>query len=248
MIIIKSEAEIATMRRAGRVVAETMAMVGERLRPGVTTGQIDRWVEEFLVAQGAVPAFKGYHGFPASCCTSVNDEVVHGIPGERALVEGDIIAIDVGAFVDGFCGDHAWTFPIGEVSELAAKLLRVAEQSLYKGIEQAVVGARLSDIGHAVQVHVEAEGFSTVRNFVGHGIGRSMHEPPQVPHFGPPGRGPRLQRGMTLTIEPMINAGSDEVRVLEDNWTAVTVDGSLSAQFEHTVAVADGQAEILTLL
>lgn len=248
MIILKSEAEIDSMRRAGRVVAETMAMLGERLKPGVTTGQIDRWVEEFIVAKGAVPAFKGYHGFPASCCTSVNDEVVHGIPGDRALVEGDIIAIDVGAFVDGFCGDHAWTFPIGEVSELAAKLLRVAEQSLYKGIEQAVVGARLSDIGHAVQVYVEAEGFSTVRNFVGHGIGRSMHEPPQVPHYGPPGRGPRLQRGMTITIEPMINVGSEAVRVLEDNWTAVTVDGSLSAQFEHTVAVAEDRAEILTLL
>lgn len=248
MIILKSESEIATMRRAGRVVAEAMAMVGERLRPGVTTGQIDRWVEEFLVSRGAIPAFKGYQGFPASCCTSVNDEVVHGIPGERMLVEGDIIAIDIGAFVDGFCGDHAWTFPIGQVSELAAKLLEVAEQSLYKGIEKAVVGARLSDIGHAIQTYVEAEGFSTVRSFVGHGIGRAMHEAPQVPHYGPPGRGPRLQRGMTITIEPMINVGSDEVRVLEDNWTAVTVDGSLSAQFEHTVAVAEGQAEILTLL
>lgn len=248
MIILKSEAEIATMRRAGRVVAETMAMVGERLRPGVTTGQIDEWVEQFIVAQGAVPAFKGYQGFPASCCTSVNDEVVHGIPGDRLLEDGDIIAIDVGAFVDGFCGDHAWTFPIGDVSDLAAKLLRVAEESLHKAVEQAVVGNRLSDIGHAVQVHVEGEGFSTVKSFVGHGVGRSMHELPQIPHYGPPGRGPRLQRGMTLAIEPMINVGGDGVRVLEDNWTAVTADGSLSAHFEHTVAVAEGQAEILTLL
>lgn len=248
MIILKSDAEIALMRQAGRVVAETMAMVQERLKPGVTTAQIDRWIEEYIVAQGAVPAFKGYQGFPASCCASVNDEVVHGIPGKRVLEEGDIIALDIGAFVDGFCGDHAWTFPIGEVSELAAKLLRVAEESLHKAIAQAIVGNRLSDIGHAVQVHVEAEGFSTVKNFVGHGIGRSMHELPQIPHFGPPGRGPRLQRGMTLAIEPMINVGGDGVRVLEDGWTAVTLDGSLSAHFEHTVAVAEGEPEILTLL
>lgn len=248
MIILKSEDEIATMRRAGKLVAETMDMIRQRLRPGITTMQIDEWVEEFITSRGAVPAFKGYQGYPASCCTSVNDEVVHGIPGPRILHEGDIIAIDVGAFVDGFCGDHAWTFPVGEVSELASKLLRVAEESLVKAVEQAVVGKRLSDIGHAVQTHVEAEGFSTVKNFVGHGVGRSMHEGPQIPHFGPPGRGPRLKRGMTLAIEPMINAGGDGVRVLEDGWTAVTVDGSLSAHFEHTVAVAEGQAEILTLL
>lgn len=248
MIILKSETELQTMRRAGRLVAETMAMVGERLKPGVTTMQIDGWIEEYIRSKGAIPAFKGYQGFPASCCTSVNDEVVHGIPGNRTLEEGDVIAIDVGAFVDGYCGDHAWTFPIGEVSDLAAKLLRVAEESLVKAVEQAVVGKRLSDIGHAVQTHVEAEGFSTVKNFVGHGIGRAMHEPPQIPHFGPPGRGPRLQRGMTLAIEPMINAGGDGVRVLEDGWTAVTLDGSLSAHFEHTVAVAEGEPEILTLL
>src|SRR5690625_1243044 len=248
MIILKSETELQTMRRAGRLVAETMAMVGERLKPGVTTMQIDGWIEEYIRSKGAIPAFKGYQGFPASCCTSVNDEVVHGIPGNRTLEEGDVIAIDVGAFVDGYCGDHAWTFPIGDVSELAAKLLRVAEESLMKAVEQAVVGKRLSDIGHAVQTHVEAEGFSTVKNFVGHGIGRAMHEPPQIPHFGPPGRGPRLQRGMTLAIEPMINVGGDGVRVLEDGWTAVTLDGSLSAHFEHTVAVGDGEAEVLTLL
>lgn len=248
MIILKSDAEIAIMRRAGRVVAEAMAMVQERLRPGVSTGQIDEWIEQFIVDQGAVPAFKGYQGFPASCCASVNEEVVHGIPGDRVLKDGDILALDIGAFVEGFCGDHAWTFPVGDVSEQAQKLLRVAEESLHKAVEQAIVGNRLSDIGHAVQAHVEAEGFSTVKNFVGHGVGRAMHEPPQIPHFGPPGRGPRLQRGMTLAIEPMINAGGDGVRVLEDGWTAVTLDGSLSAHFEHTVAVAEGQAEVLTLL
>lgn len=236
------------MRRAGRVVAQAHELVRERLRPGVTTADIDGWVEEFFRQQGAVPAFKGYQGFPACTCTSVNDEVVHGIPGERVIQEGDIIAIDIGAFVDGFCGDSAWTYPVGDVSELALKLLRVTEESLTKAIEQAVVGNRLSDIGHAVQSHVEAAGFSVVKNFVGHGIGRSMHEAPQIPNFGRPGRGPRLQEGMTLAIEPMVNAGGEGVRVLEDNWTAVTADGSLSAHFEHTVAVREGQAEILTVL
>lgn len=236
------------MRRAGRVVAQAHELVRERLRPGVTTADIDRWVQEFLDRQGAVSAFKGYQGYPAYTCTSVNDEIVHGIPGSRVLHEGDIVAVDIGAFVDGFCGDSAWTYPIGEVSELAQKLLRVTEQSLTKAIEQAVVGKRLSDIGHAVQTHVEAAGFSVVKNFVGHGIGRSMHEAPQIPNFGRPGRGPRLSEGMTLAIEPMVNVGGDEVRILEDNWTAVTADGSLSAHFEHTVAVRDGKAEILTVL
>lgn len=236
------------MRRAGRVVAQAHELVRERLRPGVTTADIDRWVQQFLEKQGAVSAFKGYQGYPAYTCTSVNDEIVHGIPGSRVLHEGDIVAVDIGAFVDGFCGDSAWTYPIGQVSELAQKLLQVTEESLEKAIEQAVVGKRLSDIGHAVQMHVEAAGFSVVKNFVGHGIGRNMHEAPQVPNFGRPGRGPRLQEGMTLAIEPMVNVGGDEVRILEDNWTAVTADGSLSAHFEHTVAVRDGKAEILTVL
>lgn len=236
------------MRKAGRVVAQAHELVRERLRPGVTTADIDRWVEEFLQRQGATPAFRGYHGFPACTCTSVNDEVVHGIPGSRVLHEGDIVAVDIGAFVGGFCGDMAWTYPVGEISELAQKLLRVTEESLTKAIEQAVAGNRLSDIGHAVQSHVEAAGFSVVKSFVGHGIGRAMHEAPQVPNFGRPGRGPRLREGMTLAIEPMVNAGGEDVRILEDDWTAVTVDGSLSAHFEHTVAVREGQAEILTLL
>ncbi|OUN00799.1 MAG: type I methionyl aminopeptidase [Firmicutes bacterium ZCTH02-B6] len=248
MIVLKSEAEIALLRQACRVVAQAHDMLRERLRPGVTTGQIDAWVEEFLLRHGARPAFKGYRGYPATSCTSVNDEVVHGIPGERVLQEGDIIAVDIGAFVDGFCGDMAWTYPIGAVSELAQKLLRVTEEALYKGIEQAIVGRRLSDIGHAIQQHVEEAGFSVVRDFVGHGIGRAMHEEPQIPNYGPPGRGVRLKEGMTLAIEPMVNAGDWRVRVLEDNWTVVTADGSLSAHFEHTVAVRPGQAEILTLL
>jgi methionine aminopeptidase, type I len=248
LIILKSESEIAAMRKAGRVVAQAHALVRERLRPGVTTADIDSWVEEFLRRQGAVSAFKGYQGYPACTCTSVNDEVVHGIPGPRVLEEGDIVSVDIGAFVDGFCGDMAWTYPVGQVSELAQKLLRVTEEALMKGIEQAVAGNRLSDIGHAVQTHVEAAGFSVVKSFVGHGIGRSMHEAPQVPNFGRPGRGPRLKVGMTLAIEPMVNVGTDEVRILDDNWTAVTADGSLSAHFEHTVAVREGYAEILTAL
>src|SRR5690606_4217020 len=248
LIILKSESEIAAMRKAGRVVAQAHALVRERLRPGVTTADIDSWVEEFLRRQGAVSAFKGYQGYPACTCTSVNDEVVHGIPGPRVLEEGDIVSVDIGAFVDGFCGDMAWTYPVGQVSELAQKLLRVTEEALMKGIAQAVAGNRLSDIGHAVQTHVEAAGFWVVKSFVGHGIGRSMHEAPQVPNFGRPGRGPRLKVGMTLAIEPMVNVGTDEVRILDDNWTAVTADGSLSAHFEHTVAVREGYAEILTAL
>ena len=248
MIILKSDPEIAAMRKAGRVVAQAHELVRERLRPGVTTADIDRWVEEFFRRQGAVSAFKGYQGYPAHTCTSVNDEVVHGIPGPWVLQEGDVIAVDIGAFVDGFCGDSAWTYPVGEISELAQRLLQVTEESLMKAIEKAVAGNRLSDIGHAVQTHVEAAGFSVVKNFVGHGIGRSMHEAPQIPNFGPPGRGPRLKEGMTLAIEPMVNVGGDGVRILEDNWTAVTADGSLSAHFEHTVAVREGQAEILTVL
>ncbi len=248
MIVLKSEAEIALLRRAGRVVARCHEMLRERLRPGITTGEIDAWVEEFLLREGARPAFKGYRGYPASCCTSVNDEVVHGIPGRRVLVEGDIVAVDIGAFVDGFCGDMAWTYAVGPVSELAQNLMRVTEEALYKGIEQAVAGKRLSDIGHAVQTHVEAAGFSVVRDYVGHGIGRAMHEPPQIPNYGPPGRGVRLKEGMALAIEPMVNAGDYRVRVLEDDWTVVTADGSLSAHFEHTVVVRPGQAEILTRL
>lgn len=249
MIILKSAEEIAAMRRAGRVVAEAHALVRELVKPGITTWDLDQAVEEFLLKQNAVPAFKGYQGYPASICASVNEVVVHGIPSrEVVLEEGSIVSIDIGAFVDGFCGDSAWTYPVGEVVPEIQRLLTVAEEALFLGIDQAQVGNRLSDISHAVQSHVEAHGFSVVRDFVGHGIGRQMHEAPQIPNFGPPGRGPRLKPGMTLAIEPMVNVGGYQVEVLADNWTVVTRDKCWSAHFEHTVAVTDGGPVVLTVL
>ena len=249
MIILKSAEEIAAMRRAGRVVAEAHALVRELVKPGITTWDLDQAVEEFLLKQNAVPAFKGYQGYPASICASVNEVVVHGIPSrEVVLEEGSIVSIDIGAFVDGFCGDSAWTYPVGEVAPEIQRLLTVAEEALFLGIDQAQVGNRLSDISHAVQSHVEAHGFSVVRDFVGHGIGRQMHEAPQIPNFGPPGRGPRLKPGMTLAIEPMVNVGGYQVEVLADNWTVVTRDKCWSAHFEHTVAVSDGGPVVLTVL
>ncbi len=249
MIVLKSSDELLAMRRAGLVVARAHEIVREMVRPGVTTLQIDQAVEEFLRKENAIPAFKGYHGYPATICASVNEVVVHGIPSsDVVLEEGSIIGIDIGAFVDGFCGDSAWTYPVGEVSDEVKTLLKVGEESLYRGIAQAVVGNRLSDISHAVQQYAESFGFSVVRDFVGHGIGRKMHEDPPVPNFGRPGRGPRLKAGMTLAIEPMINAGDYEVEVLEDNWTAVTRDGSWSVHFEHTVAITDDGPQILTSL
>lgn len=249
MIIRKSAEELRAMRRAGLVVARAHELVREMIRPGITTLQIDQAVEEFLRRENAVPAFKGYHGYPATICASVNEVVVHGIPSaDKALEEGSIVSVDIGAFVDGFCGDSAWTYPVGNVSEEVQVLLRVGEEALYRGIAQAVVGNRLSDISHAVQQYVESFGFSVVRDFVGHGIGRQMHEEPQIPNFGPPGRGPRLKVGMTLAIEPMINAGGYQVDVLQDNWTVVTRDGSWSVHFEHTVAITDDGPRILTSL
>lgn len=249
MIILKSAEEIAAMRRAGRVVAEAHALVRELVKPGITTWDLDQAVEEFLLKQNAAPAFKGYQGYPASICASVNEVVVHGIPSrEVVLEEGSIVSIDIGAFVDGFCGDSAWTYPVGEVAPEIQRLLTVAEEALFLGIDQAQVGNRLSDISHAVQSHVEAHGFSVVRDFVGHGIGRQMHEAPQIPNFGPPGRGPRLKPGMTLAIEPMVNVGGYQVEVLADNWTVVTRDKCWSAHFEHTVAVTDGGPVVLTVL
>jgi methionyl aminopeptidase len=249
VIILKSAEEIAAMRRAGRVVAEAHALVRELVKPGITTWDLDQAVEEFLLKQNAVPAFKGYQGYPASICASVNEVVVHGIPSrEVVLEEGSIVSIDIGAFVDGFCGDSAWTYPVGEVAPEIQRLLTVAEEALFLGIDQAQVGNRLSDISHAVQSHVEAHGFSVVRDFVGHGIGRQMHEAPQIPNFGPPGRGPRLKPGMTLAIEPMVNVGGYQVEVLADNWTVVTRDKCWSAHFEHTVAVTDGGPVVLTVL
>ena len=249
MIILKSAEELAAMRRAGRVVAEAHALVRELVKPGLTTWDLDRAVEEFLLRHNAVPAFKGYHGYPASICASVNEVVVHGIPSrDVVLEEGSIISVDIGAFVDGFCGDSAWTYPVGEVAPETQRLLAVTEEALFLGIEQAQVGNRLSDISHAVQSHVESHGFSVVRDFVGHGIGRQMHEAPQIPNFGPPGRGPRLKPGMTLAIEPMVNVGGYQVEVLADNWTVVTRDKCWSAHFEHTVAVTDGGPVVLTVL
>jgi len=242
VIVCRSAAELEKMRAAGRLVADVLTELAGLVAPGVTTAALDAVAEERIRAAGAIPAFKGYHGYPATICASINEEVIHGIPsGRRILNEGDIVSIDVGASLDGYYGDHAVTLAVGLVSEQAATLLRVTEESLYKAIERVRVGGRISDIGHAVQQHVEAYGFSVVREFVGHGIGQRMHEEPQVPNYGEPGRGPRLAEGMVLAIEPMVNAGKPAVKVLGDGWTAVTRDGSLSAHFEHTVAVtADG--------
>lgn len=236
------------MRDAGRIVAGVLQELAKAIKPGVTTGELNRLAEDFILARGARPAFKGLYGFPASICTSVNEQVVHGIPGLRELLNGDIVSIDVGVEINGYFGDGAATFPVGEISPEAQKLLTVTEQSLYEGIRFARQGNRLSDISHAIQSFVEKHGFSVVRDYVGHGIGRSMHEEPQVPNFGRPGRGPRLRAGMTLAIEPMVNAGTHEVCVLEDNWTVVTKDAKLSAHFEHTVAITDDEPEILTRL
>jgi methionyl aminopeptidase len=235
------------MREAGRLVGEVLTELTGMVAPGVTTADLDAAAEKRILAAGAVPAFKGYHGYPATICASVNEEVIHGIPsGRRVLKAGDIISIDVGASLDGYFGDSAVTLAVGAVTEEAATLLRATEESLYKAIERARPGARISDIGHAVQQHVEAFGFSVVREFVGHGIGQKMHEEPQVPNYGEPGRGPRLAEGMVLAIEPMVNAGKPAVKVLADGWTAVTRDGSVSAHFEHTVAVTAGEPWILT--
>lgn len=247
MIFIKSSDELVRMRRAGRMVAKAHELLAEVIRPGVRTSELDRAVYRLFEKEGAVPSFKGYQGFPASICTSVNQVVVHGIPGEQVLHDGDIVGVDIGAIVDGYHGDAAATYGVGEISPEAERLLEITKEALYQGIAQARLGNRLSDISHAVQKHVEAEGFSVVRAFVGHGIGTKMHEAPQIPNFGPPGRGPRLRAGMCLAIEPMVNIGVPEVVVLSDGWTVVTRDGELSAHFEHTVAVTEGEPEILTV-
>ncbi len=247
MIVCRSAAELERMREAGRLVGEVLTELSALVAPGVTTADLDDAAEKRILAAGAVPAFKGYHGYPATICASINEEVIHGIPsGRRVLQPGDVISIDVGASLDGYFGDSAVTLPVGLVTEAAASLLRATEESLYKAIERVRPGGRISDIGHAVQHHVEAFGFSVVREFVGHGIGQKMHEEPQVPNYGEPGRGPRLTEGMVLAIEPMVNAGKAAVKVLADGWTAVTRDGSLSAHFEHTVAVTSGDPWILT--
>jgi methionyl aminopeptidase len=247
VIVCRSAAELEKMRAAGRLVGEVLTALTPSVVPGVTTAELDEVAEKMIADAGAIPAFKGYHGYPATICSSINEEVIHGIPsGQRVLREGDILSIDVGASLEGYFGDSAITVPVGQVSEEAARLLTVTEEALYKAIEVARPGGRVSDIGHAVQKHVEAYGFSVVREFVGHGIGQKMHEEPQVPNYGEAGRGPRLAEGMVLAIEPMVNAGKPAVKVLSDGWTAVTRDKSLSAHFEHTVAITASGAWILT--
>lgn len=234
------------MRVSGAIVAGALRLAGEKIAPGITTGDLDALLEAFIRDHGAEPSFKGYNGFPASICASVNDEVVHGIPGKRVLEEGDVIGVDVGAVKDGYHGDAATSFPVGVVDEKAERLLKITRRALYMGIEQAKPGNYLSDIGHAVQKEAEREGFSVVRKLVGHGIGRKMHEEPQIPNFGRPGRGVLLREGMTIAIEPMVNEGGYDVRVLDDDWTVVTADGSRSAHFEHTVAIRADGPDILT--
>ena len=247
MIILKTPAEIEVMAEASRVVAEALEIVRKEVRPGVSTDDLDRIAEEAIRARGGTPAFKGYRSYPKTLCASVNEQVVHGIPSKRKLKEGDIIGLDLGAIVGGFYGDSAVTVAVGRIPDATAKLVQVTEEALYLGIKQAIVGNRLTDISHAVQCHVESAGYSVVTEFVGHGIGRQLHEEPQVPNYGKPGQGPRLQPGMVLAIEPMVNMGGSAVRVLEDRWTAVTADGSLSAHFEHTIAIQpSGPARVLS--
>lgn len=247
MIIIKSDAEIQCMRRAGKIVGDTLLRLEEVIKPGISTEEIDRIAEEFIRKQGAIPSFKGLYGFPASICSSVNEEVIHGIPSKRILNEGDIISIDCGALIDGFHGDAARTFPVGNISEAAQKLIDVTRESFFKGINEIKVNCHLGDVSYAIQSHVEAMGFSVVRDFVGHGIGRKLHEDPNVPNFGIRGRGLKLKSGMVLAIEPMVNQGTHHVVILDDEWTVVTKDKKLSAHYENTVAILEDRVELLTL-
>ncbi len=246
MILLKTEAELQEMRAAGEILAGAHKRVREFLKPGITTGDLDREIEGFIRENGGEPAFKGYRGYPAASCLSVNDEVVHGIPGKRVLKDGDIIGVDIGVKAGGFYADAAQTLPVGSINSEAARLLRVTKEALYLGIEKARAGNRLGDVSHAIQKHVESAGLSVVRSLVGHGIGRSMHEDPQVPNYGRAGEGALLKTGMVLAIEPMVNAGVHEVEILEDKWTVVTADGALSAHFEHSVAVTESGPAILT--
>ena len=246
MISLKSQREIEAMRKAGRITAQARALAGSMVKPGVTTKEIDKAVRDFIKSCGAKPSFLGYGGFPGSACISVNDEVIHGIPGSRTLQEGDIVSVDVGAFIDGFHGDCAATYPCGKVSDEAMRLIAVTEQSFWEGIKFARPGCRVSDISHAVQRYVEANGCSVVREYVGHGVGAKLHEPPEVPNYGPAGHGARLQPGMTLAVEPMVNAGDAAIYVLKDGWTVKTKDGSLSAHYENSILITEGEAEVLT--
>jgi methionyl aminopeptidase len=246
MIIRKSPDELERMARAGRIVADTIALIGEHARPGVTTAELDELADEYIDGQGGYPTFKGYRGYPAATCLSPNSMIVHGIPGPYELTEGDVLSVDVGVTLDGFVADSAYTFAIGEISADAERLLEVGQAALAAAIEQCLVGHRLSDISHAVQLVTEAAGFSVVRSLVGHGVGRSMHEDPQIPNYGQPGRGPLLGEGMTFAIEPMITAGGPDIVVHDDEWSISTADGTLSAHFEHTVAVTEAGPRILT--
>ena len=246
MISLKSPREIECMRRAGRLTAQARALAGSLVRPGVTTHEIDTAVRKFIESHGAKPSFLGYGGFKGSACISINEEVIHGIPGPRKLKEGDIVSVDVGAYLDGFHGDCAATFPCGEVSPEAMELIRVTEQSFWEGIKLARAGNRVFDISHAVQQYVESHGCSVVRDFVGHGVGAKLHEAPEVPNYGPAGHGPRLQPGMTIAVEPMVCAGDWRVKVLKDGWTTVSADGSLTAHYENTILITDGEPEVLT--
>lgn len=247
MIIIKTPGEIERMREAGRLTAAARTLASQMVEPGVTTGRIDREVRRFIEKNGGIPTFLGYGGFPGSVCISVNEEIIHGIPGERTLREGDIVSIDVGATKGGFVGDCACTVPCGEISAEAKRLIDVTRKSFFEGLGMVRAGQRISDIGHAIQTYVEANGFSVVRAYVGHGVGRDMHEDPEVPNYGTPGHGPRLVKGMTIAIEPMVTAGDYDIRVLDNEWTVVTKDGSLSAHYENSVLITDGEPEILTM-
>lgn len=248
MIIIKNHDEIAIMKKAGRIVGETLLLLEEEVKTGMTTADLDRIAEEFITKHGAKPSFKGLYGFPSSLCISVNEQVIHGFPGEYVLKEGDIVSVDCGAFFDGFHGDAARTFPVGNISADAQNLIDITRESFFEGIKFAREGNKLTDISHEIQSYVEAAGFSVVRDFVGHGIGRKVHEDPNVPNFGKSGKGPKLIEGMVLAIEPMVNAGTHKVKTLKNGWTVVTADSSLSAHYENTVAILSDGPEILTLI
>lgn len=246
MITLKSAHEIELMRRAGEITAAARAVARDMVRPGVTTAQIDKAVYEFIRSQGATPSFLHYNGYPASVCVSVNDEIIHGIPGKRVLQEGDVVSVDVGAYIGGVHGDCAGTYPCGKVSDEAMDLIRVTQQSFFEGLKFAREGYRISDIGHAVQEYVESHGYSIVREYVGHGIGHNMHEAPEIPNYGKPGHGPRLLRGMTIAVEPMVNAGSAAIINMSDGWTVKTADGRNAAHYENTILITDGEPQILT--
>ncbi|MBQ3161007.1 MAG: type I methionyl aminopeptidase [Oscillospiraceae bacterium] len=247
MISVKSKSELEKMRKAGIIAGNALHFGGRSIKVGMTTFELDKIIHDYIVKNGAKPSFLGYGGFPASACISINNQVIHGIPSKKVRIqEGDIVSIDVGAYIDGFHGDTAYTFAVGKISQEAQQLLKVTEESLYKGIEQAIVGNRIGDIGHAVQEHCEAYGYGVVRKFIGHGLGRQLHESPEVPNFGREGHGPRLVAGMTIAIEPMINAVGEDVKTLPDGWTVLTKSGSLSAHFEHSVAVTPDGPVILT--